>query len=57
MAELGVDEASVGAVLASDTDSRELRVDAMLCLDGVRRITLSGCGDEPGMQPQHDHDR
>lgn len=33
---------SVGAVLASDVDSKELRVDATLCFDGDLRIELAG---------------
>lgn len=31
-------ESSVGAVLASDVDSTEFKVDAMLCFDAERRI-------------------
>lgn len=33
-------ETSVGAVLASDEDSTEFKVDAMLCLDAERRIPV-----------------
>lgn len=40
--ELDAEEASVGAVLASEVDSSELRVDAMLCFDGVRRTAEEG---------------
>lgn len=35
---LGSDESSVGAVLASDVDSTEFKVEAMLCLEAERRI-------------------
>jgi propanediol dehydratase small subunit len=37
-----LDDISVSAVLASDVDSKEFRVDATLCFEGDRRMELSG---------------
>ena len=35
-------DSSVGAVLASDTDSTEFNVEVKLCLEVERRIVLAG---------------
>lgn len=48
MLELDKVDASVGAVLASEVDdSKELRVEAMLCFDGVRVTPMQGL--DPGV--------